>query len=399
MDFAFSDGVPLGGECRRVAGEEVEAAISRLTHFHEDPDIAIHEVRKHNKRIRSVLLLSGSALDPDDLARTNRLVRDAARLFSGARDAFVLQDTCDKLAARFPEDAGDMLPLLREVRDTFAERHAACLHDRELPGKIARACDDFREAGESIARWDWEQVTREEIFGAILSHYQRGVSDFETARRSRDPEDCHDWRKRTKALSYHLTLLAPLDAEGKEGNESIEQRSLDAGELASSLGEHHDLAVFEEAVGEGVEQGIFPGAARLLPALAPDIDRHRPVNRLADPFPIKRSEQIATVGITEKRLVGGMFAQPRYSGCSDAICAVAAFGKPDCVESRVVGTIKKCIQTHFVAACKMPLLDKALLVKRELYSIGCRSNLLHARGILVGNRRGGRTNGNPEHAP
>ncbi|NLT72305.1 MAG: CHAD domain-containing protein, partial [Verrucomicrobiaceae bacterium] len=265
MDFAFSDGVALGGECRRVAGEEVAAAISRLADFHEDPDLAIHEVRKHNKRIRSVLLLSGSALDPDDLARTNRLVRDAARLFSGARDAFVLQDTCDKLAARFPEDAGDVLHLLQKVRDTFAERHAACLHDRELPGKIARACEHFREAGENIARWDWEQVTREEIFRAILSHYQRGFSDFETARRSRDPEDCHDWRKRTKALSYHLTLLAPLDVEGREG---VEKQALAAGELASSLGEHHDLAVFEEAVGEGVDRGVFPEAARLLPALA-----------------------------------------------------------------------------------------------------------------------------------
>ncbi len=262
MDFAFSDGVALGGECRRVALEEVEGAISRLACFHEDPDIAIHEVRKHNKRIRSVLLLAGSALDPDDLARTNRLVRDAARLFSGARDAFVLQDTCDKLAARFPGDAGDVL---QQVRDTFAERHAACLLDAELPGKISRAGDDFREAGQSIGQWDWEQVTREAIFRAILSHSLRGLSDFEKARRSRDPEDCHDWRKRTKALSYHLTLLAPLDAEGKEG---VEKGALDAGELASSLGEHHDLAVFEEAVGEGMDQGVFPGAARLLPALA-----------------------------------------------------------------------------------------------------------------------------------
>lgn len=240
---------------------EVEGAVSQLAHFHEDPDMAIHELRKHSKRIRSVLLLARPILDAGGLSRTNRLVRDAARLFSEARDSFVLQDTCDKLAARFP-DAGE---LFRTVRSVWAVRHAESLQDRELPEKVSRASDAFYEAGENIERWHWNQITYETVLRAVLSNYTLGCSDFDQARRSRDPEDCHDWRKRAKALSYHLTLLAPLDSQEKEG---IAKQALACGELASSLGEHHDLAVFESAIVEDREHGISRMAADLVRSLA-----------------------------------------------------------------------------------------------------------------------------------
>ena len=52
----------------------------------------------------------------------------------------------------------------------------------------------------------------------------------EKARVSRDPEECHDWRKRAKYLSYHLTLLSPLDPA------SIGEWAVATGELAGQPG-------------------------------------------------------------------------------------------------------------------------------------------------------------------
>ncbi len=259
MEFAFSDRVPVGSECRRVLMEEVEGAISQLAHFNENPDVAIHETRKHNKRLRSVLLLARPVLDSGDLSQANRLIRDAARLFSDARDALVVQETCEKLAAHSPNESKKAF---RTILSALDARHTALLHDEELPCKISRASGDFREAGEVIGRWDWGQVTYEEVFSAVVSNYRTGAMDFEKARASRDPEECHDWRKRAKYLSYHLTLLTPLDPLG------MGDWAVSAGELASSLGELHDLAVFESAIGDGSDYGISEKAARAIKKLS-----------------------------------------------------------------------------------------------------------------------------------
>jgi len=255
MDFAFSDGVPVGSECRRVLMEEVEGAISQLARFDEDPDVAIHETRKHNKRMRGVLLLARPVLDSGDLAPANRLVRDAARLFSDARDALVLQETCDKLSADFGKESEKAFA---PVRSVIESRHAGLLEDESLPLKISGAIADFREAGSIIERWNWAQVTCEEVFSAVVANYRLGYKDFEKSRVSRDPEECHDWRKRAKYLSYHLTLLTPLDPL------EIGEWAVATGELASCLGEHHDLAVFETAIGDGSGYGISEKAARAL---------------------------------------------------------------------------------------------------------------------------------------
>lgn len=255
MEFAFSDGVAVGNECRRVLLEEVEGAVSQLARFDEDPDVAIHETRKHNKRMRGVLLLARPVLDSGDLGPANRLVRDAARLFSDARDALVLQDTCDRLSAHFGEESEKAFATVRAVLES---RHASLLKDESLSLKIAGAITDFREAGAIIERWNWDQVTYDEVFSAIVSNYRAGAKDFERARDSRDPEECHDWRKRAKYLSYHLTLLTPLDPV------AMGEWAVAAGELASWLGEHHDLAVFESAIGGGSDYGISGKAARTL---------------------------------------------------------------------------------------------------------------------------------------
>lgn len=255
MDFAFSGGVAVGNECRRVLMEEVEGAVSQLARFDEDPDVAIHETRKHNKRMRGVLLLARPVLDSGDLAPANRLIRDAARLFSDARDALVLQETSDKLSGHFGKESEKAFATVRAVLES---RHAALLEGESLPLKIAGAITDFRDAGAIIERWNWDQVTYDEVFSAIVSNYRAGAKDYEKARVSRDPEECHDWRKRAKYLSYHLTLLSPLDQA------TIGAWAVATSELASCLGEHHDLAVFESAIGDGSDHGISEKAARSL---------------------------------------------------------------------------------------------------------------------------------------
>lgn len=256
MSFAFSAGAPVGEECRRVLLAEAEGARSGLARFEEDPDGTVHEARKHNKRMRSVLLMARPVLDSGDIAKANRIVRDAARRFSPARDALVRQETLAKLVGRF--GSGRLGRAGGKVRKRLRERHDRILRDVAFPERTEAASRDFAEAARIVENWDWSQVGMEEVLAAVVSNYRHAVAHFERSRESRDPDECHEWRKRAKYLSFHYRLLAFLDPA------ALGPRAELAEELASWLGEHHDLAVLEETLLDHEGLGLSSGAALAL---------------------------------------------------------------------------------------------------------------------------------------
>jgi len=260
MDFAFSGDAAIGSECRRILLGEAEGAVARLASFDANPDLAIHETRKHNKRMRGIFLFARPVLSSDDISQANRLVRDAAKRFSNARDAIVLQETCAKLADRFEMEPEN--PVLAKVQSRLATRHQRLLKEPALAEDVIVATKDFRDAAHLIERWDWDQVTLEVVFSAVVSNYRLGLEDYEKARFSRDPDECHEWRKRAKFLSYHLYLLNFLDPA------AMSEWALGAEELGSWLGEHHDLAVLEQTLGKGGNLRIKQEDTRFLVKLA-----------------------------------------------------------------------------------------------------------------------------------
>jgi CHAD domain-containing protein len=243
MGFVFTCGEPIGEECRRVLREEIAGAVEQLAHFHENPDLAIHETRKHNKRLRATLQLTRPVLDSGEVGAANRLIRDAARIFSVARDALVLQQTLGMLVERFVTES--IPSSMAKLERALQLRHDEILNAVDFGDRVDGASQDFVEAGLLLEQWDWSQMSYGIIFSAVMANYRAGISEMETARETRDSEDFHDWRKRAKSLSYQLTLLASLQPDW------LEEYALATGELGSFLGEHHDLALFEEAIGDG----------------------------------------------------------------------------------------------------------------------------------------------------
>lgn len=256
MDFAFTGEASIGSECRRVLLAEFAGAQARLAAFDENPDLTVHETRKHNKRIRGLFLLTRPVLESGDISRANRIVRDAARRFSHARDALVKQDTCDKLLDRFGRKR--VGPALATVRGILQDRHDRILKDEDFPTGAENAARDFAEAERLVEGWNWDQVTLEIAFSAVVSNYRLGLRLYETCRASRDPHECHEWRKRAKYLAFHYQLFRFLDPE------LYTPRALLAEELASWLGEHHDLAVLEETLADYADLDISAKSAQTL---------------------------------------------------------------------------------------------------------------------------------------
>ena len=234
--------------------------MARLAVFGGGADGVIHEVRKHNKRMRGLILLTRPVLDSGDISQANRLVRDAARRFSDARDALVRQETCEKLLVRFGKKR--VGPSFGTVREELRARHESILKKEDFTGEAQGASRDFAEAARLVEAWDWDQVTLEIVFSAVVSNYRLGLRNYEIARGSRDPHECHEWRKRAKYLAFHYQLLGFLDPV------EFASRAALAEELASWLGEHHDLAVLEDTLADHEGLGISRASAQTLVRLA-----------------------------------------------------------------------------------------------------------------------------------
>jgi CHAD domain-containing protein len=254
--LSLVDDVPTA--VRACAREQLEGAIARLEAAGEDPVEAVHDARKHLKKSRALLRLVRPALGRDAYRRENAALRDAGLALSGTRDADVLAETVEKLAAR----GAGRLPAA-----TFEQLRAAVRASGEEPPDTTAVLEALREAAARVERWplgsaDWDSV----IVGAARA-YTRGQEAFDIARHEPTAVHLHEWRKRVKDLWYHERLLAPawpelLKAHGEEAHA-----------LSELLGDDHDLTALRERIEQGLE--LPPEAAADRVELVALIDERR----------------------------------------------------------------------------------------------------------------------------
>jgi CHAD domain-containing protein len=236
-----------GTYCGQILTGQIAGARACLGRFADDPDPAIHELRKHGKRSRSILLLTKSGMGLETFVRATDLVRSAARRFSEARDARVL---CDSLADPIVFGRGELASVnLAPLHGWLADRHAAILAAPDLATEVAAAETELAEVADRLANVAWESCTEAGVKEGWSRNFERGCEARIRAGLTRHPEDLHEWRKRAKTLSVHLQVMS-----GEFGGSIPLEGVLQADRLGSLLGEHHDLAVLDE---------LLEGEARL----------------------------------------------------------------------------------------------------------------------------------------
>jgi CHAD domain-containing protein len=204
----------LAASVKRVAGDQLGAAADGL----EDPDDpveAVHDARKRMKKTRALLRLARPAMRADAFRAYNRELRDQGRALSGARDADVMVETIDALAAhntRRVKRAHFMA-----VRGRFVTGAAGALPEHRV-GALAHSAD----------RWPLGAISSETLVDAATTTYRRGRK---AAAKPATTENLHEWRKRVKDLWYQARLLG------------IKRLGKDAKALSKLLGSDHDLAV------------------------------------------------------------------------------------------------------------------------------------------------------------
>lgn len=240
MAFTIAMDRPLGDELRNIALELAERSLLELDNAETDLHDAVHQVRKHGKKLRALLRLVRTAV-PGLYRRENTLVRDVARELSHLRDRGALLETVAALENEaVTEDERAALAVLRPR----LEREAAAAHEH-APAVIANARHAFTELARRVPDWPLGDLEPHDLFEGAARTYRSGRKALARARAHGDDAALHHaWRKQVKYGAHHWLLLQQLWPT------VIRALHAEMDMLADDLGDHHNLAVLAQALGD-----------------------------------------------------------------------------------------------------------------------------------------------------
>jgi CHAD domain-containing protein len=270
-DFHLIPGENLSGALRRISLEQFEASLDSLS-SRSDLNLAIHELRKSNKRVRALLRMVRPVIGDKVYRAENGALARASRLVAPVRDGKVLLDAVTRLRGRYSHLLasgvfGGVEDRLRSRQDRMMNR---ILDDPEV---LAEVTAIIYRARSRYAAWPTDPSdprygariipnSFRSIGGGVGRTYAQGRKAMEGAYRTRDPGQFHAWRKQVKYLRHQMEILAPLWPEVIGGlAASLEQ-------LGDVLGDDHDQTELIALVAALPELAPDPDERNLLMALS-----------------------------------------------------------------------------------------------------------------------------------
>jgi CHAD domain-containing protein len=237
--YRFEAGEAPGDGLGRIARGQLDLTISLLEGppREDDSGAAVHDARKALKRLRALLRVSREVIDDRRYHRENVTLRDAGRALSGKRDAQVLLDTLDALAARYAEGLRERTwSRLRESLEAAVEQSMTV--DSQETISLVGVLSEARDRTEA-----WPATTSggtKSLAGGFARVYRRGRRALASAKSDPGTETLHELRKRAKDLWHAAQLLEPLS------DYQMREFKRGAHRLSDLLGEDHDLTILRE---------------------------------------------------------------------------------------------------------------------------------------------------------
>lgn len=241
MGFSFSRSGKVGRQVRRVAAEQIDAALADCRSG-VDFDETVHELRRRCKRIRGLLRLVRPNFSGFD--RENAAFRNAADGLASARDAAVMLETLDEVLRENSIDAarGEKL---REALTENIQRVSERQDRRALLGAFAEAMSTARKR---VDYWTFDERGFGLLSAGLGDTYARMRKRLKEAEDTGEDEAFHDWRKEAKSHWFHVTLFKECAPD------RLGARRDQFDTLGEHLGDHHNLVV----LAEGLEALVGP---------------------------------------------------------------------------------------------------------------------------------------------
>jgi len=241
MSYRIKTHGRIAPEFRRVAAEELTAALGELHPLdHERIADAIHEARKHLKKLRALVQLLREPMGEKQVRSEAACYRDIGRKVRHLRDAQALAAALEKVARRFFEKRHP--PVVRAALAVLAGEEHRARQALERPGGFDGVIKSLQEARLRAAAWKIEDYRWKHLASALRRSYRRAREAWRQACVERRPRLLHAWRRRTKELWCQLTLIhqaAPDFLEEMAGELEV---------LGEFLGDDHDLLVLREVL-------------------------------------------------------------------------------------------------------------------------------------------------------
>ncbi|PEQ14194.1 hypothetical protein B2G71_00865 [Novosphingobium sp. PC22D] len=217
---------------RRIACEQIDRALRSIAETGTAE--AVHDVRKRCKKLRGLVRLVRPAFD--GYSARNAAFRDIAGHISHARDAKVMQDTYDALMHHFHGRVDRRA--LGSIRRRFTLDYKEAARE-DIGEALEQARAELEVARAGTQDWSLSADGWEAVGAGLAKTYKKGCKAAAAAIEGGRAEDFHELRKRTKYHWFHTRLLVGMWPE------FMGVRARTAKAIADTLGDHHDLAVFE----------------------------------------------------------------------------------------------------------------------------------------------------------
>jgi len=230
----------IASEVRHIVDKQLGLAVRKLRATGDErSDDAVHEARRHVKKVRAVLRLVQPALG-DIYYTANRRMRAATRMLAPIADGRSVVDTVANLQRR----CSTRLPrgTLASIRSVLLECAARIDRRAEIDRVLPRAAGILRIGRSRLASLTLNARGFQAIAPGLEKSVRRARKAMKRAIAHPTADAYHTWRRRAKDLWFQMRLL-----EGR-CNDSLlaDQRGLEA--LDGCLGELHNVVVLERVL-------------------------------------------------------------------------------------------------------------------------------------------------------
>ena len=236
MSFRIDLNKSAEANAKQVASEQINSAIQEI----DDPELpredAVHQIRKHCKKIRGLLRLVRPMLGKK-YAIENVWYRDIARLVADLRDGSVSIGTYEDVAHKFKKQL--TLSSYETIGKGLRNLQSQIVKETDVEESLAVVKTQFLVGRERLSDWSFEHRGFQAYKVGFLQVYSRAEKEMKVASDSVSTATMHQWRKYAKYHWYHCRLLQSVwPAVMKARRDELQV-------LTELLGDSNDLSVLE----------------------------------------------------------------------------------------------------------------------------------------------------------